>query len=182
MTENVPILEYLLSKWADPNSFDAYGITVLGKTNNDVSLKLLVDNGADISREILLHKAVWYGRIEDENWRERMEFLVDVLGVDINAPAVFSGEGRVQPTSRNYPWWMKPKGKRGTALHWAVRGFGSRRARRDLRPKVKWLLEKGADANVLDDEGLRPVDYAEDQDMRDLFDFNRDAGAQEEQV
>lgn len=176
MSDSEPILRYLLSKWANPNAIDEYGHTVLGMTTNEASLNILVQNGADLSREKLLHRALGFS--EDRDWKKHMEFLVDVLGVDINAPAVFGGEGHISPDSRWYPRWLEQKGHAGTALHWAVRGFQTSRDL-DMKPKVKWLLEKGADPNVLDDEGLTPVECARDQEMRDIFEIHAKSGVKE---
>ena len=36
-------------------------------------------------------------------------------------------------------------------------------------PRVKWLLDHGADREIKDEQGKSPVDYVEDQEMRDLF-------------
>jgi len=129
-------------------------------------MKILVDNGADLSRENLLHDALILR--DDQNWKGYMEFVIEVLGVDIDALAVYAAEGHIQPGSRFYPKWVTAKGHAGTALHWAVSGFNNSR-KLDMIPKVKYLLEYGADVGVRDDQGLTPADYAKDQAMRDVF-------------
>jgi hypothetical protein len=122
-------------------------------------MKILIDNGADLSRENLLHRALQLR--DDQNWKGRMKFLIEVIGVDINAPAVYGAEGRIRPGSRSYPKWLSAKGHAGMALHWAVSEFNNHR-KQDMVPKVKQLLEYGADVDLRDDQGLRPVDYAKD--------------------
>ena len=53
----------------------------------------------------------------EECWEEHMEFLVNVLGVGINAPASSGRPERRHPRPRRGLRWIDKKGHAGTALH-----------------------------------------------------------------
>jgi len=164
VTEKGALLTYLLLKGADPNGLDEFDHVPLQRCDSCAAIGILIDHGADISRGNLLHKAT--GIPDEEIYICRMEFLLK-NGGDIDARAVYSGT--VEPGSRLYKDGIRLTGNEGTALHWAARGFmlGGREV--DLLPRVKWLLEKGADTDIQDNNGRKPVDYASDQAMIDLF-------------
>jgi hypothetical protein len=92
--------------------------------------------------------------------------LVLGKGIDINARALYPGHA--EPGSQVYNYGMKLTGNEGTALHWAVRGFKTRPEVNRV-PRVKWLLERGADKDIQDNTGLKPIDYASDQEMINLL-------------
>lgn len=50
-----------------------------------------------------------------------------------------------------------------TALHWAVRKHQARRGRMNMLVRIEWLLEHGADGEMRDSKGKRPVDEATDE-------------------
>jgi ankyrin repeat protein len=154
VTGKTTLLKYLLSKGANPNGLDDFEHTPLELCDSCAAIGVLIDHGADISRASLLHDAISIS--EDEVCIERMEFLL-AKGVDINARAVYY-LGDAEPGSRAYSYGMRRTGNEGTALHWAVCG------QREVKslPRVKWLLEKGADRDVKDNDELKPIDYAFD--------------------
>ena len=163
VAENETLLKYLLSKGADPNTLDDFDRVPLELCDSCATIGTLIDYGVDISRAKLLHHAT--GIVDDKVCIERMEFLLG-RGVDINARAVYPGDA--EPGSRAYKDGIRQTGNEGTALHWAVRGFllGGREV--NLLPRVKWLLEKGADRDIKDNKGLKPIDYASDQVLERL--------------
>lgn len=157
----------MLSKGANPNGLDDFERVPLEFCESCTSIGILLDYGADISRGNLLHEAT--GIPDDKVCITQMEFVLR-RGVDINARAVYPGEAKLG--TRQYNAGMRRTGNEGTALHWAVRGFKIR-PEVNLFPRVKWLVERGADREIKDNNRLRPVDYASDQATIDLLSTNR---------
>ena len=130
------------------------------------SIGTLLDYGADISRGNLLHEATSIS--DNTECITQMEYILE-RGADINARAVYSGT--YKPGTHQYKDGMRQTRTEGTALRWAIRGSKGRREV-DLHPRIKWLVERGADTEVEDNMGLRPVDYTSDQAMIDLLNTN----------
>jgi ankyrin repeat protein len=151
---NPPLMELLLSKGADPNAVDVYNFRPLDCANSVAELELLISHGAKPVKSNALHHAIQTE--DDDECYKMMEFLLE-KEVNINARALLDKKGRK---------------KGGTALHWAVSGFNApsrmKRATKIL-PRVKWLLEKGADSEILDEQKKKALDYADDQEMIDLL-------------
>ncbi|KIM99200.1 hypothetical protein OIDMADRAFT_56360 [Oidiodendron maius Zn] len=158
-----PLLRYLLSKGADPDTLDDLDNLALELCDSDASIGILLDYGADTTHAKLLHWAV--GISDDEKCIKQMEFVLG-RGVDINARATYPGN--CPPGSRVYAEGMRRTGNEGTALHWAVRGWYCAREVNRLA-RVKWLLEKGADKDILDNQGLKAIDYTSDQEIINLL-------------
>jgi len=167
VTVNGPLLKYLLLKGADPNGLDRLKRVPLEFCRSCTSIGTLLDHGADISRSNLLHEVACIS--DDEACMTQMEFVLR-RGADINAQAVYLGEAK--PGTRAYNAGVRRTGDGGTALHWAVRGFKTRREV-NLFPRIKWLVEQGADREIRDNDGLRPVDYASDQATINLLRTDR---------
>ncbi|KUJ10673.1 ankyrin [Mollisia scopiformis] len=163
--ENEKVLEYLLSNGADPNGLDDYHNVPLNICDTESTIKLLVDYGTDLSLAPLLHDFVCFPNHTYSE--ESCEFLLSV-GVDINAPAVYAGHA--PPGSKLYQDAAGRLVDGGTALHFLVRGFG-RKGRPDVDPipRMKWLLEHGANVDIKDDCGLTPLDYATEPAMIELL-------------
>jgi hypothetical protein len=161
--EHNTLLWYLLSKGADPNVLNDFDLLPLDLYRSSTAIGILIDHGADISRAKLLHDATAIS--DDRECIEQMEFVLG-RGVDINARATYPGDAG--PGSRGYRNGIENTGNEGTALHWAVRGFRTRPEVNKL-PRVKWLLERGADRDIRDNIGLKPIDYASDPDMINLL-------------
>ena len=135
----------------------------LERCDSEASIGILLDYGADIRHAKLLHWAT--GISDDEECIKQMEFVLG-KGVDINARATYPGD--CPPGSRVYAEGMRRTGNEGTALHWAVRGFVTRREVNRLA-RIKWLLEKGADKDIRDNKGRKAIDYTSDQEIINLL-------------
>lgn len=165
---NETVLEYLLSKGADPNGLNESDSVPLNSCDSESTIKLLIDYGADVSRAQMLHHFIC---CPDHNFTEEScEFLLSV-GVDINARAKYPGDA--PPGSRVYRDAVRKLLDGGTALHFVVRGFGSRGWNTDPLPRAKWLLEHGAKMDIKDDCGLTPLEYTTNQAMIDLLESYR---------
>ena len=160
---NETLLEYLLSKGADLNGLDDFNNIPLGLCSSWEAIEILIKYGADISRANLLHDVTDIS--DDRECIERMGLVLE-KGVDINACALYPGHAELG--SEVYNYGMNLTGNEGTALHWAVRGFKIRPEVNRV-PWVKWLLERGADKDIQDNTGLKPIDYASDQEMINLL-------------
>lgn len=152
------MLKYLLTKGANPNGLDEFEYHPLYQSQNEAQISLLLEFGADPKQGSLFHKVISFRSIED--CLQRCEFLLK-KGIDINLPAMYPGIG--EPGTRRYKRGMRFTGNEGTALHWAVRGFyTSMYEEVDKLPRVRWLLEHGADPEIKDNVGKRAVDYTDD--------------------
>lgn len=58
----------------------------------------------------------------------------------------------------------------GTALMSAVKKQAATRVDLDMVERVNWLLSHGANPNIADDGGKKPIDYAVDQRLADILD------------
>ncbi|KAH8650958.1 ankyrin repeat-containing domain protein [Tricladium varicosporioides] len=169
-SKGLRLLEYLLLNGADPNGL-LYGKLPFQGCRTNAAIGVLIDYGADIERSNFLHEAIT--NPDDEECIKRMEFLIQ-KGVDIDNRAVFVGESEVEPGSRAYKRGVAQTLNEGTPLHWAVRmPNASRGWSTDCKPRVKWLLDNGADANIKDNAGLQPIHYAQDEAMEDLLNSHK---------
>ncbi|KAE8445212.1 hypothetical protein EG329_013584 [Mollisiaceae sp. DMI_Dod_QoI] len=161
---NETVLQYLLSKGADPNGLDDFDSVPLNSCGRKSTIKLLISYGADVSRAPMLHHDICCPN--HSFTEEHCEFLLSV-GVDINARAKYPGDA--PPGSKVFRDAASSLLNGGTALHFAVRKYGSKGRDTNYLPRAKWLLEHGAKLDIKDDRGLTPLDYATDQAMIDLL-------------
>jgi ankyrin repeat protein len=161
--ENTTLLRYLLLKGADPDVLDDFDLLPLDFCDSDAAVEILIDHGADISRAKLLHNATDIS--DDKRCIARMKLILG-KGVAIDARATYPGHA--EPGSRAYNSGMRRTRNEGTALHWAVRGSSAHPGVNRLS-RVRWLLERRADKDIPDNTGLKPIDYASDQEMIDLL-------------
>lgn len=166
---NQPLLEYLLSKGADPNHVKMYGNVLLEFCEDHTIIDTLLYYGANVKYANVLHRMV--SRKSTEDCIREMEWALKTTGVDINARAVHCAQCPKPCTNDEHKSTAIAKiGYGGTALHWAVRGYGFRQLDKTCRlPRVKWLLNHGADRGIADDEGKKAIDYADDPGMRQLL-------------
>ncbi|KAF4636010.1 hypothetical protein G7Y89_g2069 [Cudoniella acicularis] len=160
---NIPLLEYLLTKGADPNNVTSSGTTPLNKCSSCAATEVFMYYGANANHANLLHKQVW--ERADEDFIKGMEFVLENMGIDINARFVHCP--CPHPCS-NYLHKRASTDQGGTALHFAVRGYCLNSKICSLS-RVKWLLDHDVDRDIRDDEGLKAVDYATNQEMSDLL-------------
>ncbi|KAF4636128.1 hypothetical protein G7Y89_g1958 [Cudoniella acicularis] len=160
------LLRYLLSKGADPNGLDEFETFPLDICGDNTSIGLLIDAGANVNAANLYQDAVSF--IDDESCFERLQYLLE-RGIDINSQAVYAGIWG--PGTHWYKVGMRGTANEGTALHWAVRGFAVIKTKPDINllPRVKWLLDHGANAEIEDNVGKKAIDYAKSQAMIDLL-------------
>jgi ankyrin repeat protein len=153
--DNILILEFLLSRGANPNQIDWTGSHPLHLFRTRQALDLLIDYGADIKGSCLLHSLIH--NPEDAICIDLMDFAIG-KGIDINAPLN-------PPRVYVAPKWRKKN--RSTALHLAVTGESFSHI-----PRVKWLLDHGADPLIEDKAGRTAIDDARsirDEEMVDLL-------------
>jgi hypothetical protein len=166
-SHKTPLLKYLLLKGADPNGLDHWEHAPLELCDDDDAIIALIDHGANVANGKPLHNAAVI--VNDSDCIARMKLLVE-HGVDINTRASYPGDTEPDPEAPGrdaHSEGMRRTGSEGTALHWAVRGWNwnLRKANVNLLPRVKWLLENGADKAIKDNDGLTPLDYATDPEM-----------------
>lgn len=163
MDKNETVLEYLLSKGADPNGLDDYDFVPLTTCESRSAIKILINYGADVSKAPMLQQAICF---PDHSFtEEECEFLLSI-GVDINARAKFPVDA--PPRSKIAKDLTRGLLDGGTALHFVIRG--SRGWDTDRLPRAKWLLDHGAKVDIKDNCGLTPLEYAStDQSMIDLL-------------
>lgn len=164
VNQNETLLRYLLSKGADPNAKDSFGRLPLESCGSVAIVASLLDYGADLKHSNFLHQTT--GIVDDDACRAQMELLLN-RGVDINDRA--ENLDNTEPGTLEHQRSMLRMAQAGTALHWAVRGWKLGRRNVDVLPRVKWLLQNGADTEIKDDDGLRPIDYATSKPIRDIL-------------
>ncbi|EPE34239.1 Nop10-like SnoRNP [Glarea lozoyensis ATCC 20868] len=145
-TGNVLMLEFLLSRGADPNQICWNGFLPLRFFETCRAWELLMDYGADKKRSNFLHNAIHVR--EDARCIALMELAIS-KGVEVNAPA---GMVEVSKPTVGYMKATRWIGNRGTVLHWAING---RKVSRALR--IKWLLDYEVDPMIENAKG----DYQE---------------------
>jgi ankyrin repeat protein len=158
VVENEELTRFLLDKGADPNLVSSKGMYTLecAASLGTVSVvSLLLERGASLERTNSLHHAVCT-RNSDERCFAMLEFLLR-KGVDINTRS----------------WKVKQKVPSrtigGTALMSAVKKQEANIAELDLVERVKWLLAHGADPDIVDAGGKKPIDYAIDERLIEVL-------------
>lgn len=144
------VIEYLLSRGADPNiQLNETGSPVLlGLTHGDhlECVRLLLAGGADPNRaaaatgETPLHGAVT-NKVLDRS--SLVKLLLD-YGADPNA--------RTKPGVRSYSFWRDARTRGETPLH--------RAAAYSSAEVIKMLLDSGADTTIRDVNGDSPLGWA----------------------
>jgi ankyrin repeat protein len=119
-------------------------------------VSLLLERGARLEECNALHHAVCT-RKSDQECFEMMEFLLR-KGVDIN--------GRSWKIKQEVPC----RTTAGTVLMSAVKKQEAGIVELDMVDRVKWLLNHGADPNIADKGGKKPIEYAVDQRLIDVLD------------
>jgi ankyrin repeat protein len=156
--ENEELTKFLLDHGADPNlvsSRGMYAVECAVSLGNIAVVKLLLERGASLSPSNSLHHAVCT-RNSDETCVAMMDFLLQ-KGVDINER---SWKVRQRIPSRTLG---------GTALMSAVKKQEAATEELDMVKRVKWLLAHGADANIVDAAGKKPIDYAKENRLIEVL-------------
>jgi ankyrin repeat protein len=150
---------FLLERGADPNnpncgSPPSKSCLLLAAHNPTPDMiNALIEHGANVQGSEALRGAAEARRIS--NARRLLE-----LGVDVNE--VFTKVDYDEPE----PPYRSPC---GYALHFAVKGSMLNFVNGDSPAEmVRFLLEKGARTNVLDDEGKKPLEIAKEAGQNDI--------------
>ncbi|KAF4624095.1 hypothetical protein G7Y89_g14078 [Cudoniella acicularis] len=156
--KNEGLMRFLLDQGADPNLTSSRGMKTLecAASSGTVSVvSLLLERGARLEECNSLHHAVCT-RNTDDSCFEMMEFLLQ-KGVDINERSwITKQKVRCRTTA-------------DTALMSAVKKHEKKTMELDLVERAKWLLNHGADPDIADDAGKKPIDYAVDQRLIDVL-------------
>jgi ankyrin repeat protein len=158
VVENEELTTLLLDHGADPNQVSSrgmYAIECAASLGTVSVVKLLLERGASLSKCNSLHHAVCT-RNSDENCFTMMEFLLQ-KGVDINER---SWKVQQKIPSRTIG---------GTALMSAVKKQEAATEEMDMARRVKWLLAHGADPDIVDAGGKKPVDYAKEKELIEIL-------------
>ncbi len=143
-------VKLLLTRGAEVKKHSGKLLTLAVLANRADLVKLLVEHGADVQRVDSL------GRLDDED-RPVADLLI-ASGKTVPPwmlpktcrPDVSSNELHRVSVLLDYGANLDDRGRYGlTALHYAVRG--------GKIPLIQLLLERGADPNALDEEGLTPL-------------------------
>ncbi|KAI9718521.1 MAG: hypothetical protein M1812_003972 [Candelaria pacifica] len=119
MLKDPELVKWFLAHGADPNIGEPGEILNTAASASSVAtFKTLLQHGTDISQSLSLHNAA--GAKEDISRIPMLTFLVDELGLDVNASDEMRG----------------PNGRVGAPLHYAIRTGGLE--------KVRFLVERGA--------------------------------------
>jgi ankyrin repeat protein len=147
---NVDAMKLLIERGAEVKRHGGKLLTLAVIMNRADVVKLLIENGADAERVSLL------GPLDDAD-RPVADLLV-AHGKKVPSwmmpracrPDVSSNELHRVSVLLEYGADLDDRGRYGlTALHYAVRG--------GKVPLIKLLLERGADASALDEDGLTPL-------------------------
>ena len=147
---SIDAVKLLLKRGAEVARHSGKLLTLAVVMNRVDLVKLLIEHGADVQRTRLL------GRLDDAE-RPIADLLI-ANGKRVPAwmlpracrPDVSSNELHRVRVLLDYGANLDDRGRYGlTALHYAVRG--------GKLPLIKLLLERGAQANALDDDGLTPL-------------------------
>ncbi len=147
---NIEAVKLLLERGAEVSRHSGKLLTLAVVMNRVDLVKLLIDHGADVMRARLL------GRLDDAE-RPVADLLIargkkvpDWMLPRACRPDVSTNELHRVKVLLDYGARIDDRGRYGlTALHYAVRGA--------KLPLIKLLLERGADANALDLDGLTPL-------------------------
>jgi uncharacterized protein len=148
------IAQFLLSAGADPNGHGRWDIP-LSTVCTDVTMSaMLIEGGADVNGDVfpgwpILAKAV------TRRGFDVAELLLQ-KGADIDRPGGDAGQRR---------------GGR-TTLQILVRECRERQSLADTLEKMHWLLARGADANVLSDDGRTALDLQIMKSDESQYDFS----------
>jgi ankyrin repeat protein/truncated hemoglobin YjbI len=143
-------VKLLLERGAEVRRHSGKLLTLAVVMNRVDLVKLLIEHGADVQRVSLL------GRLDDAE-RPVADLLIaegknvpDWMLPCACRPDVSTNELHRVIVLLNYGASLDDRGRYGlTALHYAVRG--------GKLPLIKLLLERGAQANALDEDGLTPL-------------------------
>jgi ankyrin repeat protein/truncated hemoglobin YjbI len=147
---SIDATKLLLERGAEVKRQSGKLLTLAVLMNRVDLVKLLIEHGADVER------AGYLGRLDDAE-RPVADLLI-ATGKKVPAwmmpracrPDVSSNELHRVTVLLDYGASLEDRGRYGlTALHYAVRG--------GKLPLIKLLLERGAQANALDDDGLTPL-------------------------
>jgi ankyrin repeat protein len=147
---NIDAVKLLLERGAEVERHSGKLLTPAVVMNRADLVKLLIEHGADVRRVGLL------GRLDDAE-RPVADLLV-AHGKKVPAwmlaracrPDTSTNEVHRVSVLLGYGAGVNDRGQYGsTALHYAVRG--------GKLPLIRLLLERGADVNALDDDGLTPL-------------------------
>jgi ankyrin repeat protein/truncated hemoglobin YjbI len=147
---NIDAVSLLLERGAEVQRHSGKLLTLAVVANRVDFVKLLIDHGADVERVGLL------GRLDDVE-RPIADLLI-AHGKQVPAwmlpracrPDISSNEIHRVNVLLGYGAGVDDRGQYGlTALHYAVRG--------GKLPLIKLLVERGAEVDALDDDGLTPL-------------------------
>jgi len=162
LRKNIEFIDILLTKGADIEAVDLFGVTPLIMTcqRSPKLISVFIERGADINalykgKSGVLAGAASYGNVES------LKILMEIHGRDIEAKtergltplacALIWGEGEAAlyliEKGANVHW--KTYDRAQTALHFAVK--------ERLTKVVEELLKKGVDVNARDIEGWTPL-------------------------
>jgi ankyrin repeat protein/truncated hemoglobin YjbI len=147
---SIDAVKLLLERGAEVRGQSGKLLTLAVVMNRVELVKLLIEHGADVQRAPLL------GRLDDAE-RPVPDLLIahgkkvpDWMLPRACRPDVSSNELHRVTVLLDYGASLDDRGRYGlTALHYAVRG--------GKLPLIKFLLERGASAGALDDDGLTPL-------------------------
>ncbi|RSL83687.1 hypothetical protein CEP51_004327 [Fusarium floridanum] len=159
-TNSIPLTTWFLEHGADPNLISKDGYTPLDfvaiHPTHDVPviIDLLLSSGAIPAHSNALHNAL-IDTYADMNCIAMMMLLLE-KGFDINA---LSFTNRPKVRGRNP----------STPLHWAVRKHHTRKGRKNMLARVRWLIDHGADVEVRDSKGKTPIEWASDEALIEVL-------------
>ena len=161
---NYEFAEFLLQKGANPNGLYMRGedtfLSCAACSSTPDMLNLLVQHGARLRGSQALRQAAQCCRVN--NAKRLLE-----LGVDINE--VF--------TRYDYSSIPSRKVNCGCALHFAIKGRQLHKPITDSPTEmVRFLLEQGAQADILDGDGKTPLQVARKARKRDIIQVFQEYG------
>ena len=163
--QNVDLVRFFFSKGAKLAGYCSYpDSTYLGNAASKVKpdmLNFLLEHGAELKDSQALRHAVQFGQVRNA------EILLE-LGEDINEAYT------------RYDWVQKRDENWGRPLHWAVIGpfADCLESQASKAETVRFLLSRGAKADVIDKEGKTPFQLAVDKDERVVLDVFKEFGVE----